>query len=203
MFTYCLNNPVNMIDEDGFAPKYINAQNENEYVDINGVQTLMKDVQWGTFGNIAFNGCGVVASYNVLVSYNEKETFENVRNNLWVKNGPLAEGLLGAKTSSIDNYMKTEFNTVNTSVMSSTWAKKSKNYQSVVVMLKMSGFKGLHYIAGIGTGTSGSFRFYNTGLKDSSNKSINGKILSMNMFLYYVKLNKATALKITGMSGKK
>lgn len=67
----------------------------------------------------------------------------------------------------------------------------------------MSGFKGIHYFAGIETGIPGLFKFYNTVLKNSAGASINGKIMSMTMLLYYVKLNKATALKMTGTSGKK
>ena len=90
MFAYCINNPINMIDEDGYAPKYISNQYGNYKID----GKKMKDISFG-FGNIAANGCGVISAYNVLLSKSSKVKFNNVKNGISWSGGLNAGGLLG------------------------------------------------------------------------------------------------------------
>ena len=70
---YCINNSINMIDIEGTIPQYIDSQRDPQYADI----------KYGFFGgNIGENGCGVVAVYNLLLSYSKRITFGKVNSDL-------------------------------------------------------------------------------------------------------------------------
>ena len=80
---------------------------------------------------------------------------------------------------------------------------KAELSESVIVLIDWGGF---HYIAGIGTGSrreGGSFRFYNSGLTNSSGKSIDGIAMSIWDFIDYVKSNGATPVYFIGVRWKR
>lgn len=83
---------------------------------------------------------------------------------------------------------------------------KAELSESVIVLIDWGDFKGFHYIAGIGTGSrreGGSFRFYNSGLTNSSGKSIDGIAMSIWDFLEYVKSKGATPIYFIGVRWKR
>ena len=202
LFAYCLNSAVNMIDSGGYKPKYINDQ-RNDY-EIDGKK--MKDISFG-LGNIASNGCGIIAAYNVLLSRSSRVKFNNVKNDIIWRGGLNAGGLLGVNPKALKCYMRSKFRFVHTSgPVTFLWGIKAELSESVIVLIKWGGGLEMHYIAGIGTGNDragGSFKFYNTGLFDERRRSIDGREMSIWTFLDYVKSNGATPIYFIGVSGKK
>ncbi len=79
--------------------------------------------------------------------------------------------------------------------------------EAVIIEVKWKGFwSGMHYIAGISTGNGGvggSFKFYNSGIRDENKKDIDGREMSIWDFLDYLKLCKATPICFIGVWGKK
>ena len=68
----------------------------------------------------------------------------------------------------------------------------------------MSEIKALY--SGISTGsggTGGSFRFYNTNLRDKNKNKIDGRAMSIWDFLDVIKLNDCTPILMIGVAGKK
>jgi RHS repeat-associated protein len=202
VYSYCINNPVNMYDDDGYAPEYISKQYNN--FEINGKK--MKDISLG-FGNIADHGCGVIAAFNLILSRSSKVTFNNVKRGLIWRGGLNAGGFLGINPFVIANYMRSKFWFVFTAgPITFLWGVKAELSESVIVLIKWSGKGGMHYIAGIGTGNGGkggSFKFYNTGIKDSADNSIDGVEMSIWTFLDYVEAYGATPIFFIGVKGKK
>lgn len=167
----------------------------------------MSEVSWGLLGNIASNGCGVIAAYNVLLSTDSNTNFGKVKNQLEAYGAALAFGKLGASPFALAQYMRSKFWFVHTAgAFTYLWGAKAELSQSVIVLIKWGDGLQMHYIAGIGTGTGGkggSFRFYNSGLRDKKGKSIDGKSMSIWTFLDYVKSNGATPEYLIGVSCKK
>ena len=100
-----------MFDNEGVAPEYINEQYADTVITVYpGVQAQMKDIGFGSFGNIAANGCGVIAAYNVIVAKEKRQieytvptagpkvptSFGQVRDDLQQQGAPLLDGILGA-----------------------------------------------------------------------------------------------------------
>ncbi|WP_177577085.1 RHS repeat domain-containing protein [Hydrogeniiclostridium mannosilyticum] len=75
MFVYCLNNPTNMIDTVGQFPRFIYEQNND--TEVSGTKKTMGNISWGR-GNIAANGCGIIAVFNLVVT-NTSYNFMQVR----------------------------------------------------------------------------------------------------------------------------
>ena len=75
MFAYCLNNPTNMIDTVGQFPRFIYEQNND--TEVSGTKKTMGNISWGR-GNIAANGCGIIAVFNLVVT-NTSYNFMQVR----------------------------------------------------------------------------------------------------------------------------
>ena len=75
MFVYCLNNPTNMIDTVGQFPRFIYEQNKD--TEVSGTKKTMGNISWGR-GNIAANGCGIIAVFNLVVT-NTSYNFMQVR----------------------------------------------------------------------------------------------------------------------------
>lgn len=201
LFAYCCNNVPNLTDINGHAPEYINSQGDNVIID----GKKMKDISLG-LGNIAANGCGVIAAYNVLLSKSSKVKFNDVKNGIiWI--GALnAGGLLGIKPNGLELYMRTKFwSVIAAGPITYLWGIKAELSSAVIVLIKWKGTLGMHYIAGIGTGhggVGGSFRFYNTGLVDKNGKPIDKKEMSIWDFLNCVKQQGATPIYFIGVSGK-
>jgi len=79
MFAYCLNNPANGVDPTGCRPEnglILFEQVENRYI------TDQRDPSVGymRFGlaNVSHSGCGIVATYNALISMGDYVPFEEV-----------------------------------------------------------------------------------------------------------------------------
>ena len=207
MYSYCINNPINMVDDDGYAPAYISSQDDKTTVKINGKTEKIQNIRWGLVGNIKDNGCGVIAAYNVLLSRSSRTDFGKVKSELSFCGGALAYGKLGASPFALTRYMYSKFWRVRTAgAITYLWGIKAELSQSVIVLIKWGGGLGMHYIAGIGTGqrdVGGSFKFYNSSLYDERGKSIDGKTMSIWTFLDYVRANGATPVYFIGVSGKK
>ena len=171
MFSYCINNPVNMFDNEGVAPEYINEQYADTVVTVYpGVQAQMKDIGFGSVGNIAANGCGVIAAYNVIIAKEERQiqytnpttgpkittSFGQVRDDLEKQGAPLLEGILGAVPWTVANYLKNYYNNVVTlfNVNYSGWGQLAARSAAFILLYKFNGafdFR-MHYISGIRVG---------------------------------------------------
>ncbi len=151
MFAYCINNPVNMFDNEGVAPEYINEQYADTVITVYpGVQAQMKDIGFGSFGNIAANGCGVIAAYNVIVAKEKRQieytvptagpkvptSFGQVRDDLQQQGAPLLDGILGASPWAITNYLKNYYNNVVTlfSANLKNWGSLASVSDAIVVL---------------------------------------------------------------------
>lgn len=74
------------------------------------------------------------------------------------------------------------------------------------MLIKNGDSPSFHYIAGISTGgggVGGRFRFYNTGITDENDESIDGRVMSMWQFIDYVKASGGIPIQIIGASIKK
>jgi len=186
-----------MIDIDGYSPKYITGQYGNYEIDGKKV----KNISFG-FGNIAANGCGVIAAYNVLSSRSSKVKFNNVKKSIICRGGLNAGGLLGVNPGALVNYMKSKFWCVYTDgPITYLWGIKAELSESVIVLYNNSKSLSMHYVAGIGTGNwgvGGSFRFYNTDYSD-----IDGKEMSIWKFIDKIKSKGNTPMYFIGVYGKK
>ena len=194
---YINANPVMYHDVFGDKPEYIiSAQNSETMVD----GKSMKDISFG-FGNIAKNGCGVIAAYNVIASYGTEITFNRVKNGVIIFGGLLFFGALGSNPFAIRNYLMTYFGLVTSAgPLTYTWGIIAELSEAVIVLLAYSDT--WHYVAGISDGGSkygGSFKFYNTGIK-SKNKSIDGVSMSIWEFIEYAKVDGGVPLYIIGVN---
>ena len=200
LFAYCGNNPVMGIDLDGHIvvlnlPQYITDQ----YGSYKIGDKAMKDISWGWFGNIAANGCGPIAVYNVLESITRTD-FYQVKKDLEKFSTPLGFGLLGSDPLSISLYMKTKFNTVYSYIGDRNWGKGVKGrVDGVIIEVFWDNFleDGAHFFAGVTSYFSNSewrnyFYFYNSGITGvSSTKAITlsellGKISAMGATAVYL-----------------
>ncbi len=166
LYAYCNNNSINMIDMNGNKSTYIDSQSDYTKIYFDFKYRYMKNIPWGFYGNIADNGCGVIAAYNVLVSKNSKVLFYDVYLTLRDLGGPILQGLLGTNPATIKYLMGLCFN----KVYSCTFYKKQKwidiagKSEAVIVLYKTRKL-GMHYIAGIKVNRD-EFRFYNADTLD-------------------------------------
>ena len=192
-YIYCDNVPPITIDVTGFktkyltsmlkAPKYMNSQYDSCRVDINGTKMEMKDISYGLFGNIADNGCGVIAAYNVCLYYKGNITFYDMYTSFMLLGGPrMLSGKLGTAPVSMTEFLNERFHKVYKEYGTNTekWQKHANNSACVVILYKTSGL-GAHYISGIRKGAwesvRGKFYFYNCELVKS------GKLYSVDDIL--------------------
>ena len=150
LYAYCVNNPTNMYDNRGNRPEYIVRQSPNEIILINYRKVKMKDIKWGTAGNIADNGCGVIAVFNVLISKSQKVDFSSVISGLTLHNGPLMFGLLGVSPVAIVSYLKSYFASVSAiGPPISFWPSFALRGYVVIVLYKNPKSLSMHYVAGV------------------------------------------------------
>ena len=164
MFAYCINNPVNMFDNSGVSPEYINEQYNDTLLKINGEYQRMENIQWGIWGNIANNGCGVIATYNVILSKNPEIDFGEIRDEMWQSNTPLFQGAFGVNPFYLEQYLHTRYAAVLTALDSNlgAWGKTVAAAESVIVLYQLPNTLAMHYISGIRVGGKwATFRFYN------------------------------------------
>ncbi|MBE5928287.1 MAG: hypothetical protein E7267_02790 [Lachnospiraceae bacterium] len=191
LFAYCDNNPVNMIDEDGEASKYINDQSDSS----------IRNIKWGLYGKTGPNGCGWVAVYNVMVSYSNKITYRYVIDGLGLAGGVLGFGKLGTAPGAITRYLKSKFWFVRTAgPITNLWGIKAELSGCVIVLYQHRGWNGnLHYVAGIkvGGGVDGKFDFYNDPYTKGKRR------ISIWKYIDILKKNGCKILMFWGVAGKK
>lgn len=71
---------------------------------------MMKNISMG-IGNIADNGCGVIATYNVMLSKSLKVSFNSVKISLILLGGLIAGGKLGISPIAMKNICELRFGT--------------------------------------------------------------------------------------------
>ena len=201
IFEYCANAPVGLIDIYGYSPQYISNQGDDYKID----GKKMRNISFG-IGNIAQNGCGVIAAYNVLLSKSSRIKFNSVKRDIIRFGGLNAGGLFGVNPWALTNYMRSKFWLVYTAnFIPYFWGAKAELSEAVIVLVRWKSWV-MHYIAGISTrdgGVGGSFRFYNSGLKNRKKESMDGIRMSIWDFLNYLKSNDATPIYFIGVYGKK
>ena len=181
LYAYCNNNPVNMIDPTGHVAVYMTLLNdgndgtvtpEPEYITDQGDESI-GELPFGWRGNVAQNGCGPVALYNVLIAAGKNPgTFEELNasynegciTSFWTH---LFGGCLGMNPLALEGILWGEFGTENFNchVLSS-----QTEYDAIIVLYlyinserKPSG----HYFAGIAH-TPGKYTLYNIDGGDST-----------------------------------
>ena len=168
-FAYGLNNPVNICDMSGQSPTYIADQYDDMVVEYLGANTKMKDISWGLLGNIADNGCGVIAVYNVLLNMDIDTTFTSVKDGLEEIGGPFMFGKMGTKPGAIIAYLQSmgvhgwAQYTLDGSLNGYYWGLKLEQSDAVIILYKISTLS-YHYIAGLrisGSGINSKYRFFN------------------------------------------
>ena len=120
------------------------------------------DIPWGMLGNTADNGCGWVATYNIMATYDGDTTKESVISGLTIKQAPFFFGLLGAKPFGIRQYLADYFEETKIYFFSaSKWEDYAKDCDGVIVLYASLKSGIFHYVAGVAD-EEGKFRFYNT-----------------------------------------
>jgi hypothetical protein len=165
----------------------------------------MRNTKWGWFGNIADNGCGVIAAYNVLYSKNRNTNFFTVKDELAKKGGVLLGiGLIGVDPFGLASYMETKFTNVETYglVMNGSDTGIIGQVDAVIVLVAWDPLTdGMHYFAGIPKDSSGSgeFFFYNSGVDDVNDYE------AISLEQLYEKINnmRAAPLGLLTVQGKK
>ena len=197
MFAYCINNPVMYHDVFGDKPEYIISE-QKSYTMVDGKP--MKDISLG-FGNIAQNGCGIIAAYNVIASYGTEVTFNRVKKGVIHLNGLVFGGWLGTNPFVIRNYLTLYFGLVfSAGPLTYIWGIIAELSEAVIVLLACSDT--WHYVAGISDGGSkygGSFKFYNTGIS-IRDESIDGVSMSIWEFIKYARADGVVPLYIIGVN---
>lgn len=160
----------------------------------------MADISLG-IGNVADNGCGVIAAYNVLRAIGKSVTFTQVKKDIIKKLGLNAGGLLGINTFSLRRYIKSRCSGVWYSKQNdAVWIENSRQAKAVIILVRWKKSLMLHYISGIKSG--GEYIFYNSGIWDEDGVCVDGRKLTMEAFLSYVRVQGATPLWILGVNNE-
>ena len=195
LYAYCNNNPVNMVDPTGHAPvgpmrknmvcindggsglssyelmeRSVTPEPQPQYI-TNQHDESIADLPFGWSGNVAGNGCGMVALYNVLVAAgNNLETFEefNASFNMDLLNlhwTHLLGGAWGMNPIAVRDILYDEFGRSN---VGSNIFYTGTNYDAIIVVYLRRDKNGLggHYFAAIAH-TPGNYTLYNIDRNDS------------------------------------
>ncbi len=166
---------------------FINEQNDGFIVE----NIPMKNISFGK-GNIADNGCGVIASYNIMRHKGFEEKFLQVKDDIIACRGLNFFGLLGVRPFAIKRYLKRKGIKVKLAFGKKHFVSNSNKADSVIVLLKWKGTLCMHYIAGIND--KGVYRYYNSGIADEKGRSIDARNILPMDFLQLVKYKKATVI---------
>ena len=96
----------------------------------------MKDINYGGLGNIADNGCAVIATYNVLLEHGYKKSFSNVKKSLQLLGAPFVGGLLGTSSSGLKMYLRTKFRVVKSSKNVGEWENIAQSTDSLIIRFR-------------------------------------------------------------------
>ncbi len=148
LYSYCWNNPINMEDVAGSLPQFINEQNDQASVP--GTDKTMGDISFA-LGNIANNGCGVIAFYNVLVYSSPGLSFMYVRDDVVKCDLPLAYGLAGVNPLGIKYYLEEwqRYKVENywITVDRSEWISLANRVEHIILLYQWDTFN-FHYVYG-------------------------------------------------------
>ncbi len=121
-------------------------------------------IPWGALGNTGANGCGWIAVYNVIASYDPGISRDDVIRALTAQGAPLLWGKLGTHPAGITAYLRSAFSFVRTTGHTAQWGALGQQSERVIVLFQGKGmFSPLHYVAGVRTmyAAESRFRFYN------------------------------------------
>jgi hypothetical protein len=182
--------------------KYISAQTAKTQILMDGKMTAMKDIKWSIFGNIADDGCGVIAAYNVLLSRNLASDFGSLKREMENAGTAALFGLLGVNPFVLANYMGKKCGIVQTfgpfALKHGIDDAMFRSMKSIIIMLKWVNQLTMHYVAGV-EGAEGVFRFYNTDLSALGIGDVDGQAMSAADFFNALKDNGDTALYAIGI----
>jgi len=145
----------------GTTLDFIDYQYDTYKIKYNNKMVMMRDIRWGSSGNIAANGCGVIAAYNVFVGLGYNLSFDQVLHQLSCMDAPLADGLLGVNPVVLFDYMKFRFKNVSHE-FGEDWNTPALEARAVIILYKYPNMA-MHYVAGIKDRVTGYFRLYNAG----------------------------------------
>ena len=177
LYTYCLNNPVNMLDTDGLYSVYIDEQTVGYELAYMGEMTQLQNIPWGAWGNMVDNGCGVIALYNVFTAARYYRDFTQVATLLEnVYGGALFGGLAGVRPGAITDYVRDVFIIADHGWYGPEWRNKGYFYEEIILLIRNTSnpLDGYHYVAGVvgltyGSGyLGGQFHWYNSGVVGST-----------------------------------
>jgi hypothetical protein len=177
----------------GYRPSYISYQNREEKI----YGQKMSDISFG-LGNIASNGCGVIALYNVLLSKQSNTNFHYVKYEVILRGGLNAGGYLGANPITLIRILRTRFWNVRTIWGDNkpySWMYASITAEAVVVLYRYKNSLAMHYVAGIKSDEKGKFIFYNCPFA-------NGKEMDLIEYISEIKKNGATPMLIITAKNK-
>ena len=149
------------------------------------------DLSFGPAGNVADNGCGLVALYNVAKAGGLPYSFNELHDILfgglgWIGN-TILYGRMGMNPNLITPFFERNFSDADLGL----WIRSPLygEYDAVIILYAYNGSRiGAHYVAGINNG-DGTYKFYN----DSSIESITLNSL-------YLELERRGDLIISGWS---
>ena len=144
--------------------------NQNDNFVIEG--KLMKDITYGAMGNIASNGCGVIALYNILTSSGNEVNFIDIKRKLESSGGAFVAGLLGTTNIGLRRVLSTKFKKVVTISWQNNqekWDQIAEESHAIIVRIRWNGTLAQHFFAGVPQFENGvkKFRFYNSGVVSS------------------------------------
>jgi hypothetical protein len=219
-----------MMDE---TISYMTSQTSTTKVLYQGKMKPMSELPWGSAGNLAENGCGIIAAYNILASRGIARDFEMVYDDLQEMGAALLGGKLGANPFVLKKYLEKhcgvsghegpfslsslypQDDTLVEQWIRTALSKVSSNSQPLTA--NTLAFRRAHSVLLLfkwegsmlmhyfaGTeGTNGVYRFWNTGLRDAKAHSLDGQGFEIISFLKQMAQDGHTLLYLLSFENKK
>jgi len=166
-YAYCLNNPVNREDYTGHRASLVHTDigmplGGDGYIDDQS-NFYGSDLSFGPAGNVADNGCGLVALYNVAKAGGLPYSFNELHDILFGGLGWVGTtnffGSMGMNPNLIMEFFERNFG--NADFGFRNFSYMYGDYDAVIILYAYTEPQiGAHYIAGINNG-NGTYRFYN------------------------------------------